>query len=56
MDLTSIPLAGSVQPACKSDYENLPFERYPDPAKLLPISVDAWIFVHRMMNLALTWF
>jgi hypothetical protein len=27
--------------ARKSDYKTVPFERYPDPANLLPISVDA---------------
>jgi hypothetical protein len=30
-------------------------KRYPDPANLLPISVDARIFVHSIVNSALTW-
>jgi hypothetical protein len=37
-------------------YKGGPSERYPDPANLLPISVDTGVFVHMMMNPALTWF
>jgi len=34
----------------KSDYEQLSFERYPDSANLLPIPVEAYIFVHNGPN------
>jgi hypothetical protein len=44
------------QLARKSDYKRAPFKRYPDPANLLPIPVDACIFVHEIVNSALTWF
>src|SRR5580692_11546900 len=40
----------------KSDYEKVLHERYPDSANLLPISVDACIFVQSIANSALTWF
>jgi hypothetical protein len=43
------------QRARRSDYKRVLFGRYPDPANLLPISVDACIFVHSIMNSALTW-
>jgi hypothetical protein len=55
-EVTSTFSADSEQLARKSDYERLPFERYPDPANLLPIPVDAYIFVHSIVNSALMWF
>jgi hypothetical protein len=42
-------------PSQSKDYENLPVERYPNPANLLPIPVDACIFLHNAPNSALTW-
>ena len=41
--------------ARKSDYKIRWPERYPDSANLLPIPVAAGIFVHGIVNLALTW-
>jgi len=38
-----------------SAYESLLFERYPDSADLLPISVAAWIFMHGLVNPELAW-
>jgi len=52
----SASLADGEQLARKSDYAIRWFERYPDSANLLPISVDAWIFVHNNVNSALTGF
>jgi hypothetical protein len=40
----------------KSDYEQLSFERYPDSANLLPISVETYIFVPVVPNSALLYF
>src|SRR5271155_2317520 len=39
----------------RSDYEQLRFERYPNPANLLPIPVEAYIFVHAAPDSALPW-
>jgi hypothetical protein len=36
-------------------YRTMSPKRYPDPANLLPISADAYIFVHRIMKSELTW-
>jgi len=43
------------QIARKTDYKGGPFVRYPDPANLLPIPVDAHIFVHNFCKTALGW-
>jgi hypothetical protein len=42
------------QTCSKKDYETGPPLRYPDPANLLPIPVNARTFVHRIVNPALT--
>jgi hypothetical protein len=41
--------------ALQADYEKASLQRYPDPAYLLPISVDACIFVQTIPDSALTW-
>jgi hypothetical protein len=54
--ITSTSWADGEQLARKSDYKRVPAERYPDSANLLPIPVDARIFVHSIVNSALTLF
>jgi hypothetical protein len=39
----------------RSAYGSEGAQRYPDSADLLPISVDARIFEHRILNQALIW-
>jgi hypothetical protein len=53
---TSTFSADGEQLARKSDYKRVSPERYPNPANLLPISVDHNIFVHTAPGLALLWF
>jgi hypothetical protein len=51
--MTSILSAAIELPARNRDYETEGYQRYPDPANLLPIPAEAHTFVHKIVNSAL---